>query len=182
MRAGEDTRGEQGNNMTIRAKKGQEEIVGFVLIVVLVAVIFLVFLGLMIRREAPATTKDSRDVFQFLESLSEYTTDCAISSVPAYSNIGGLIKECYDKAQCTSGNSACDVLNRTLREAIEASWKVGPSRPVKGYALNSTYYSEARTEQVMLINVGNCTGTIIGSEKAFSAAPGTISTSLKICY
>lgn len=163
-------------------KKAQEEIVGFVLIVVIVAVIFLVFLAISLRRTGSATEKDSRDVFQFLESMTSYTTDCAVSYEPAFSDIGDLARECYSSSNCVSGKTACQVLNRTLQEVIESSWKVGKDRPVKGYIFNSTYSSSATSKEVMLIRVGSCNGSIIGSENFFYVEPGTITNTLKVCY
>ena len=68
MRAWEDIRIGRGNKMN---RKAQEEIVGFVLIVVIVAIIFLVFLGIMIRQPGEVTSKESRDVSQFLGSMME---------------------------------------------------------------------------------------------------------------
>jgi hypothetical protein len=164
-------------------KRAQEEIVGFVLIVVIVAVIFLVFLGMALRKAAPSTMRESRDVAQFIESLTSYTTDCAVSYEPAFSDIGGLTRDCYSGANCVNGKTACDVLNRTLREVIGVSWRVNSAGPIKGYVFNSTYSSKSTSKQVMLIRVGNCTGSIMGAENFFSAPPvGQITNTLKICY
>ncbi len=164
-------------------RRGQEEIVGFVLIVVIVAVIFLVFLGITLRKAPPATEKDSRDAYQFLESLTSYTTDCAVSYEPAFSDIGDLTRECYSGSICLSGLSACQVLNRTLQETIMSSWKVNPNGPVKGYLFNSTYSSsQSRGKEIMMVKMGNCTGRIIGAENFFAAPPGRITNTLKICY
>jgi competence protein ComGC len=166
----------------IKNKKGQEEIIGFVLIVVIVAIIFLIFLGIFIRQKAPATQKESTDVYQFLQSMMEYTSDCAISYEPAFSNLGTLVKDCNADSMCKSGESACNTLNRTLRGAIESNWKIGPSTPYKGYVFNATYSSDSRVKEVMFITAGNCSRTgRIGAEYLSPAYPGTIASSLEIC-
>jgi hypothetical protein len=162
-------------------KKAQEEIIGFVLIVVIVAIIFLVFLGIFARQKAPVTQKESTDVSQYLESMMEYTSDCAISYVPAFSNLGTLVKDCDSKFMCQSGKSACETLNRTLREAIEMTWKIGADRPIKGYIFNASYVSDSTARDVMFIMEGKCSSNRMGAEYLSPAYPGTIRSSLEIC-
>lgn len=182
MRAWEDTHGGEGDKMTKMRRKGQEEIVGFVLIVVIVAVIFLVFLGLFLRQRAPATAKESVDVSQFIESMMEYTSDCAVSYEPAFSSIGVLVKDCNSGSTCKSGEKACSVLNRTLKGAIESNWRYGPDRPVKGYTFNSTYVSDATVKPVLYLSAGNCSYNRMGGEYLSPAYPGTIRSRIEICY
>jgi len=164
-------------------KKGQEEIVGFVVIIVLVAVVFLVILGLYLRQKAPATQKESIDVKQFLESAMEYTSDCITG--PTYLSLGELVRECYDNADsmCSSEESSCGVLNRTLEGLIETNWRYGPDRPFKGYIFNSTYSSSGSYgEEVLFIAKGNCTIGRIGAEHPIPVLPtGSVSNSLEIC-
>lgn len=163
-------------------KKAQEEIIGFVLIVVIVAVIFLIFLGISLRNQAPVTQREGGDVSQFLESVMEYTSSCAISSESAYLSIGELVKECYSGSTCRSGTGSCLVLRQMLQEIIETNWKIGADRPVKGYVFNATYVSEATKKDVMLLTKGECKTEKIGAEMPISAYPGNIETSLQICY
>jgi len=84
-------------------RKGQEEIVGFVVIVVLVAVVFLVVLGLYLRRDVSVIQRDSGDVKQFLESTMEYTTECTIGSDDEHISVSELLGNCYNKEECVSG-------------------------------------------------------------------------------
>lgn len=163
-------------------RKGQEEIVGFVVIVVIVAVVFLVILGLYVRQKAPTTQKESVDVGQFLDSAMEYTSDCRIRASQPYFSLGELIRECYARSECVDGEDSCGVLNRTLQEIIENNWRYGPDRPSKGYIFNSTYSSDFRTEEVLFITKGNCTIERIGAEYLTPARPsGSITSSLQIC-
>jgi hypothetical protein len=161
-------------------KKAQEEMVGFVAVVVLVAVIFLVFLGIAIRQGAPATQKESRDVSQFLQSSMELTTECAIYE-PAYLNLAALIKGCYSGEICTTGENSCDMLKRTMKDVIELNWKIGEESVFKGYMLNVTYSSETSSSEILYITEGNCSLNIIGAEQSISAQPGRITTSLNLC-
>ncbi|MFH0868738.1 MAG: hypothetical protein V1839_00775 [archaeon] len=163
-------------------KRGQEEIVGFVLIVVLVAIIFLIFLGITLRQKSPINQKESKDVSQFLESAMEYTTECAVGSEPDYSNLGRLVKDCQSRAVCKpSGREACDILKETVSNIIESSWNIGPESPNKGYIFNATYKSDYANEDVILISKGTCSVNLIGGDYFVPAFSGTIINSLTIC-
>jgi len=164
-------------------RRGQEEIVGFVLIVLLVAIIFLVFLGISLR-QPPDLQKESRDVFQFLESMIEYTSACAISFEPAFSSVGELIRECYESPEttCTSNENVCDVLESNLRDILGASWKIGPDRPIKAYIFDSVYVSDTDQERIVDIAEGNCSASFSGSEYLTPAFPGSIVSSLRLCF
>jgi|TARA_Y100000310_G_scaffold343518_1_gene451571 hypothetical protein len=164
-------------------KKAQEEIVGFVLVIVIVAVVFLIFLGFSVRT-VPSITKDSTDVHQFLESSMEYTTDCVTSFYPDYRKLGEMFEECLSNRKCLDDRDSCSILNETLGEIIESGWQVGEDRPLKGYELLSFYRmnSESGEEEIIKLNSGNCTGQIRGASYLTPAFPGNIKTTLKICY
>lgn len=163
-------------------KRGQEEIVGFVLIIVLVAVVFLIFLGFSIR-QVPSTTTESIDVSQFLESSMEYTTSCVTSFYPDYRKLGELFKECLSNTKCLDERETCDVLNETLSEIIENSWLIGEDRPLKGYEFVSEYEpsGDFPNEIIISFSSGNCTGAIRGASYVTPAFPGNIESMLKIC-
>jgi len=186
MRAWQDTCCREGDKMSYlikRERKAQEEIVGFVLVVVIVAVIFLVFLGIYLSREKPVNAKESIDVSQFLESAMHYTTGC-ITSSNVYSTLGDLIKECWAGATCTNMNNkrACDVLNKTVSDVIEANWRICKDIcPYKGYLFDSVYNSTSAAEGVISIAKGNCSFNRIGGEYFTPNYPGTITTTLQIC-
>jgi hypothetical protein len=163
-------------------KKGQEEIVGFVLIVVLVAIIFLVFLGIYLRQKTPINQKESKDVSQFLESAMEYTTECAVGAEPDYSSLGRLVKDCQSRAICKpSGREACDILKETISKAVESSWNIGVDSPNKGYIFNATYKSDYANENIIFISKGTCSVNMIGGDYFVPAFSGTIVNSLTIC-
>ena len=165
-------------------RRGQEEIVGFVMIVVVVALILVIFLGLSIRSE-PAN-QDSREVYQFLESSMEYTTDCAVSFIPDYSNLGELFNECLSGSKCLNDQEACDVLQTTLEELMESSWQVGEDNPIKGYEFDSFYSinssQDSSKEEIISLSSGNCSSSVKGAEYFAPAFPGRIITTLRLCY
>ena len=90
-------------------RKGQEEIVGFVLIVVLLVIIAVIFLGIRLRNPEP-TQKDSEIVYQFLESSMEQTTSCKTSESGRFISMDSLIRDCHSSnSLCVSGNSSRNV-------------------------------------------------------------------------
>jgi argininosuccinate lyase len=165
----------------MKNKKGQEEMVGFVVIVVLVAIVFLILFGLFVGRENNVG-KESREVYIFLDSLMEYTTECAVSFEPAYSNFGELLTECYEKRKCTSEKEACEVLEETAKEILNSSFLVSQESRIKGYEFESYYGNNESQEDILYLSEGNCSGSLRGAEYLSPAFPGTVTTSLKICF
>lgn len=169
----------------MKHKRGQEEIVGFVLIMIIVSIVFVVFLGISIRKSSSGTT-DSLDVYQFLESSMEYTTDCAFSSIPDYYSLGELFEECYSGNDCLEGGNTCDVLNNTIDQILENSWNIDPEggSNIRGYEFIAKYVinSSSQNEEIMSLGEGNCTGRISGATYLTPAFPGIIEISLKLCF
>jgi len=120
-------------------KKAQEEMVGFVLVVILVAVILLIFIGIFIRSDRGPDNTANLEVTQFLDAMLGYTTNCAIRYEPDYSSVEQLIVDCNKGKLCTSGQMACDVLDETVEKILEASWRISPERPVTGYSFTPVY-------------------------------------------
>jgi hypothetical protein len=158
--------------------KGQEEIVGFVLIVVLVAVILLILLAINLRNKNPIIPEKSEEIYSFLESTLQYTSSCATAYEPAYSTINELMRNCYDGRNCISGKKSCDILNETLIGILDSSWKVGPESSVKGYVMNITRRTNKTSEEFLYIKKGSCSTEIRGAE--YPSYP--LSAELKICY
>jgi hypothetical protein len=165
-------------------KKGQEEIVGFVLIVVLVAIVGVILLGIALRRPPSEVQQESRDIYRFLESMMDYTSECSVSYEPDYAKVRELLVECYSNptSSCTSGEKACESLEITIKGILDVSWQTGPDRPIKGYMFNSSYTSDIKEENVISVSAGECALTFSGSEYISPAFPGTIVSSLRLCY
>ena len=155
--------------------------IGFVLIVVIVMVALLIFLGISIRGGQNLEARESRDIQQFLESSMQYTTECAISFIPAYSDLAGLSEDCLSGARCLDGRDSCEVYEETLTNLIESSWQVGKERPIKAYAFKSVYTTNSSEKRIISLLSGNCTENVIGSEFISPAFPGRIVSSLELC-
>ena len=131
-------------------KRAQEEIVGFALILIIVAVILLVFLGISLNK--PKTTNtNSYEVESFMQSCLQYTTDCEIDY--EYADIQRLIFACNNNQKCMDNRDSCDVLKKDLKEITEESWPVGENSVSKGYELNIS----AENTEILNLKKGNST-------------------------
>jgi hypothetical protein len=168
------------------SKRGQEEIVGFVAIILVVAIIAIIILGIALRNDN-STIKESKDVRRFIDGAFQYTSDCALGYEPNYATLKDLIKSCYGESgkTCLDERQVCLALNQTLKGLLDASWQVGPESSINSYEFNS-YYSTNVSENVTNIvefQKGNCTTEVyVEGSDFFSAYPGTITSSLKLCY
>ena len=139
----------------IKSKRSQEEIVGFVLIIVLVVVISLIFLAISLKK--PQERLENSELETFVQSSLKYTTIC-YESPEKRQNIKELIVNCNSGGKCLNNRTACSVLNETVSDMMKKSWKVGTS--VKSY--NLKIYS-ALNKTILEVKDGNCTGTKIGA-------------------
>lgn len=167
-------------------KKAQEEMVGFVMIVIIVVIVSVILLGISLRNSDAGVQKESKEIYQFLESLMGYTTDCALRYEPAYSTIGELISECSSNSAilCINGEMACDKVKQEVDSILSASWKIGEDAPIKGFDFESVYSEGDESEKEVALNItqGNCGESFSAGEYLLSAFPGTITNMLKLCY
>jgi len=76
-----------------KSKRSQNEIIGFAIIVVIVAVVGVIFLSLSIGR-GEVRKKTSVEISDFLQSSMHYTTNCTTDYIPNYKDLQDLIKAC----------------------------------------------------------------------------------------
>lgn len=108
------------NNLKVTNKKGQEEMVGFALIVIIVAVVLLVFLSFSLRAPEKEAIQ-SYEIDNFIESVLAYTIEDNV-------DIRDLIRDC-------KRDENCDVLERELNGILEESWTVEEGSVIRGYSL-----------------------------------------------
>jgi hypothetical protein len=164
----------------VKTRKGQNEIVGFVMIVVIVTIIGLFLLALYLRQEPVKT--ESKNVQNFLKASLSYTTECKIDIEPL--DLKELTKRCHNGAYCGE-NESCVILNDTFSDILEKTWKL-ESNKESYYNLNVYYREgeeeESRNEEILNIEKGNCTGSKVGAEEFFRHGQGDIFVTLEICY
>lgn len=170
-------------------KKSQEEMVGFILIVVLVSVIALVFLGISIIRQ-PKQEYKSNEVSNFLGSFLQYTTACESRYLPL--SMADVIKDCAENEadKCDNGELACSVMNQTAEEILSAAWPYGNESYLKGYEFNIDVISRmndtgqiAVRKQLAEAKKGNCNVVIKkGSDTLLPFGEDDIRIKLNACY
>jgi hypothetical protein len=148
----------------LKGKRAQEEMIGFALIIILVAIILLVFLGISLRSPQKENV-ESYEVKSFVQAFLQYTTDCRDSNDLGYFSVKDLIFSCNRNEKCLDERNTCEVLNFTLTGITEESWKVEGNRPVKGYELKIL---KDETEIILMIEKGNVTKNYKSSMQDFS--------------
>ena len=154
----------------IKGRRGQEEMVGFAMIVIIMAVIILVLLGISLNKPAVSQGVESYEVDSFIQALLQHTTECSTDYGFSYNDISNMIAECDIRLFCWNESMGdeqsekneipvCAALNSTIKEILENSWKTGQDRPVKGYYFNITQESLVITS----LSSGNPTSNYKGS-------------------
>lgn len=155
--------------------KGQEEMIGFALIIIIVAVILLVFLGISLRQPQEENVK-SYEVENFLQATLQYTGECRDDSDLEFLSIRRLITACGRGETCLDGKETCMILETDLREIMENSWKL--DGPIKAYELKVV---SGGAELFPVIKQGNLTGNCRGALQDFNDGFNSNEIRLQIC-
>ncbi len=154
-------------------KKGQEEMIGFALIIVIVSVILLVFLGFFLSSSGNQTVQ-SYQAESFVTSTLQTSTECQNNY--GYISVQDLIFMCNSDINCINQTDdspvdSCGVLNSTLEGILNQTWLVGQGSSIKGYTLNIS----SNTGEVFSIKVGNVTSNSQGSSQPLSKEGASVS-------
>ena len=158
--------------------RGQQEMVGFILIVVIVMIGLMVFLIISLRTSPEKL--DSLEVGNMLNAIMMHTTDCAIPAIPYYETFEDLFKSCYENDDCAGVNRpACEYLNETLREILADL--MDTEATVSAYQMDISVAGDEGQEGLLRIFEGNCTGTALGAQRKISAGAEDLIIQLRIC-
>lgn len=136
-------------------KKAQEEIVGFAVIMILVAIILVILLSLYLNNGNDEALEDFQ-LTNFVNVITEITTECSSYRYPGGLPIEELVSECALKRDCLEGDTACDILERTIEEIMDEAWPVGPDWPQKGYEMTIT----EDNEEIIILSKGNTNSSV----------------------
>lgn len=142
-------------------RKGQEEMVGFVLIVIIVSVIMVILLGFLLKSPESEAVQ-SYEIENFLSAVLQYSSSC--EDYLGYLDVEHLIVSCNENEDCLDERSSCEALNNTLKDLIETSWNVGETSPVKGYVMKIIIEDEEK----LVLEEGNKTGDYKGGFQDFA--------------
>jgi hypothetical protein len=175
MREIKKTKSGQESKSLLSRKSGQEEMVGFGLIVILVAIIFIVFITIYIRK--PAEKTSDYEVNSFIQSVLQYTTTCEEDNLENLT-VQKLIIKCQENDPCDYRNmNSCLVLNSTLRNIIRESWgDVGIEGKIRGYSftINMSEGIDEEEQEFLNIKSGVVTNDYRGSGQTLPNGGGYI--------
>jgi len=165
-------------------KKAQQEIVGFVLIVVVVMVGLMIYLTISLRNSPE--NEDNVEVANILDALMKQITECAIVYEPDYDNFEDLFKSSYKGDTCSNLNiPAIEYLESSLTEVLKDIMATESS--IMSYELNfrerdsDGYSSPAEGFPRIIENKDNCTGTINSAMRTLSVSSMRLDVTLKTC-
>lgn len=157
--------------------RGQQEIIGFALIVVIVTVISLIFLILYLKKPV---TQENVEVENLLASTMDFTTQCVINP-PTYETMEDLIKTCAlsQGKRCKNGDDPCEYLTRLEKDILSSAKKT--DNLMNGYQLDINLQNKAVIPKIF---EGNCSSDdrIIGSQRLIRVGDSQISIRLALCY
>lgn len=132
-------------------KRGQEEIVGFGVLLVVLAIVGVILLGMYLRSPVPESGLFPEGG-SFLDALPHVTSTCALQG-DRFISAHELMVQCVTQPgkQCASEQRVCSVLNRTLTQAIHTAFPIG-SR-IQGYRFTLQEGDEPAT---LILSEGNC--------------------------
>ncbi len=165
-------------------KKGQQEIAGFVIIVVLVVVAMMIFMVISLKQTP--TQMESRTAENALSSILSFTTECIVSP-PHQQSIRDLIRSCFENEKCDNlGISSCTYLNDSL-SSILPRVLLETKNTIKAYDFIVTWEDETGTElprdQLKLYG-GKCNQTnslVTGANEQINLNTGYMKVRLNIC-
>lgn len=132
-------------------KKSQEEMVGFIVIVVLVTIVAMSLLIFSLRR--PAALESSSEIESFVHGSLKLTTECEIYGKMI--NLQDLILVCDKNEKCNDEEDSCMILNRTFDSLLNSVWNIEEGSTYKGYYLNVYTKQDNETSPILAIRRGN---------------------------
>lgn len=164
--------------MKLKKTKAQQEMVGFILIVVLVMIGLVVFMVISVKNSPKETS--SLKVENMLGAIMKETTECAIPAEPFYKNFEDLFKSCYKDSECDNLNkSACDYLNESLTKTLSAL--MDSEATISAYELDFSVREDEGQQGLLKISSGNCTGEVSGAQRSVVAGSESLIIRMKIC-
>jgi len=158
-----------------KSTKAQEEIVGFALIIIIVAVVILFLLSFSLKNSEKESV-ESYEVDSFIQAALQYTSQCEINA--RNQSVQDLIFDCVDNEVCSNEMDSCEVLNSTLRGIVGESWKTSQNTPTKGYEL----VVKGNNNEILMLKEGNATNNYKGGLQSLTKSSDSIEISLNVYY
>lgn len=159
-------------------RRGQQEMVGFVLIVVLVMIGLMVFLIISVRNSPEPV--NSLAIENMLASIMRHTTECAIVFEPQFDSFEDLFKSCHEEDYCINlGQSACDYLNESLGDVVEDL--MDSEATIGAYQVDFFVRDGGGQQGILRIVEGNCTGSVLAAQRSIVSGAESLVVRIKTC-
>ena len=140
-------------------KRGQHEMVGFVLIVVIVVIGLFVFLLFSLK---PGAVSENNIATNMLSTIMKTSSSCAFYDERNRDDMRDLFKSCFEDRRCSNTQEmACDTLNESLVSILDEMLVLEPI--IDAYELEYTYNSPMGREMMLYHLEGTCNGTVYSS-------------------
>ena len=160
------------------SKRSQEEMVGFVLIVLIVIVVGLVFIGYSLRHVNPPV--QNAEVGSMINAMLEYTTNCTPYGL-SYYNLRDLIKACYAKENCNNlEQDSCVYLTNLTKDILDYSIDT-QNKPIQAYEFKANFVGVGKNQTILNLTKGTCNKNVSLASQQIAAEQGNIVISLKFC-
>lgn len=156
-------------------KRAQQEVVGFVMIVILLIVIGVVFLGFSLRQKPQETEHQESMMLDSMYTMLAYSS--------CETNMRQLIKDCYNEpSKDCDGKPVCTHINNEFSDMLDAMLgKDIADAFVNGYVLNITV-QDAQNTDLLNIKKGTTQGNYFGAEIPIPNSGTDIIFSLRYYY
>jgi hypothetical protein len=162
----------------MKSKNGQQEMVGFVLIVVMVVIGLMVFLVISLRDSGEIP--ESIEVENLLDVLMRSTSGCAPVYEPNYASFEDLFKDCFEGRQCNNlEKPSCEYLNESLHGVLSDIFATEAT--VSYYSLDFLKRDDVGEEGILRVFEGNCTGEVSGAQRRIDAGSEDLIIAINIC-
>ncbi len=157
-------------------KRAQEEIIGFVLIVVLISIVAVIFLSISLRK-APSVNHNEL-VGQFLPAMMRFNLDnpeCAEGL-----RVKELVGKCAVGESC-EGEDSCEILKINLAKILKDSWNIGSESKYSGVQISILKNGQG----ILEVKEGNCNAGKSGAEALIPVEAGErseiVSVKMEVC-
>lgn len=166
------------NNIFSKPSRSQEEMVGFILIILLVVVIGVVFMGYSLRHKQEPL--QNVEVSSLINTMLEYTTNCTFYGIE-YMDLRDLFKSCYNQERCSNTEQdSCTYLEQLTKDMLDKSVDT-ENKPISAYEFRANFIGEAKNSTILSLTKGVCNKNITLASQQIAAEQGNILISLKFC-
>lgn len=159
-------------------KKAQQEMVGFILIVVLVIIIGMVFLIISLNKQQEV--RSNIEIDSMIDVIFATKTSCAIGYIPNYDSVKDLIRSAYLNKKCVDGVSAYSALNSSLDSIMQSISDTETG--FESYRLEIIERDEKEEELFLVLeNNKSCVSGISGGQRVISGGGVDLVVRVRVC-